>query len=80
MLAHQSQREIIQLLVQLDSNELWAVPPILSHRHAGPSCWLNGSAALSIQQRPLSAAGGKVGEKSRDMLHTSDVLPQHAAE
>ncbi len=52
------------LLVEMYSNELWAVPPILPHKNVEPSCQLKGSPALSTQQRPLFAACLKVGEKS----------------
>src|SRR5260370_25334593 len=51
VLAHHSQRESIMLLVQKYSNELWAIPPILPHKHVEPSCQLKGSPALSTQQR-----------------------------
>jgi len=52
------------LLVQKYSNELWAIPPILPHKHVEPSCQLKGSPALSTQQSPLFAACRKIGEKS----------------
>ena len=52
------------LLVEMYSNELWAVAPILSHKYVEPSCQLKGSPALSTQQHPLFAAGLKIGEKS----------------
>jgi hypothetical protein len=52
------------LLVQKNSNELWAVPAILPHKNVEPSCQLKRSPALSTQQSPLFAACIKIGEKS----------------
>ena len=39
------------LLVEMNSNELWAVPPILPLAHVEPACQLRGP-LLSTQQSP----------------------------
>jgi hypothetical protein len=56
MLACDTPREIIMLLMQKNSNEFWAVPPIVPYHSVEPSCELKGFPALSTRQRPFFVA------------------------